>query len=92
MVPGSVLGQGAGDHSIRGSVVTSAGSPAGSVWVVLERNGREVSRTLTADDGRYYMSRLAGGPYVILVRRGDQTLHRAQVTLPDHAVHDIVLR
>jgi hypothetical protein len=81
-----------GSYSIRGSVVTSSGRPAGSVWVVLERDGSPLGRTLTADDERYYVSRLQSGPYVILVRRGESTVYRAQVSLPRDAVHEIVLR
>ena len=82
----------AGSHSIRGSVVTPSGQPVGSVWVVLERDGYPLGRSLTADDGRYYVSRLEAGAYLILVRRGDATLYRAQVNLPGDAVHEIVLR
>jgi hypothetical protein len=86
------LGQEAGTYSIRGSVVTTAGRPAASVWVVVERDGYESGRALTADDGRYYVSRLRPGSYTIEVRRGAATLYRAQVRLPEDAVHDIVLR
>ena len=82
----------AGSHSIRGSVVTPSGQPVGSVWVVLERDGYLLGRSLTADDGRYYVSRLEAGPYVVLVRRGESTLYRAQISLPSDAVHEIVLR
>jgi len=79
-------------YSIRGTVVTSTGRPAASVWVVVERERQDGGRTLTADDGRYYLSRLRPGAYSILVRRGEVTLYRAQVRLPEDAVHDIVLR
>jgi Carboxypeptidase regulatory-like domain len=82
----------AGTQSIRGAVTTPSGQPAASVWVVLERNGNPQAKALTADDGRYYLARLPSGPYVIVVRRGEATLYRAQVSLPGAGVHDIVLR
>jgi len=79
-------------YSIRGSVVTPSGQPAGSVWVVVERDGNAYGRALTADDGRYYIPRLEAGPYLLLVRRGQSTVYRAQVSLPADTVHEIVLR
>ena len=85
-------GQDAATSRIRGSVLTPSRRPAASLWVVLERQGIESGRALTADDGRYYVSRLQPGPYMILVRRGQTTLYRAQIRLPEHEVYDIVLQ
>jgi len=90
LAPAPTLGQ-ERTYNIRGSVVTPAGRPAASVWVVVERQGKESGRGLTADDGRYYLARLQPGAYTILVRRGQATVYRAQVKLPEDAVHDIVL-
>jgi len=86
------LGQESGSHSIRGTVSSASGQPAGSVWVVLDREGREIARALTADDGRYYVARLPSGPYSLVVRRGEATLYRAQISLPANAAYDVVLR
>ena len=91
-LPATPAAAGEANHSIRGSVVTPSGQPAGSVWVVLERDGNAYGRALTADDGRYYIPRLEAGPYVLLVRRGQSTVYRAQVSLPADTVHEIVLR
>jgi hypothetical protein len=91
-LPAALSAEAGGSYSIRGSVTAPSGRPAGSVWVVLERDGNAHGRALTADDGRYYVSRLQSGAYVILVRRGESTLYRAQVSLPGDAVHEIVLR
>lgn len=79
-------------QSIRGSVVTASGQPLGSLWVVLERDGRAHGRALTADDGRYYIPRLEDGLYLLLVLRGQSTVYRAQVSLPADSVYEIVLR
>src|SRR6476659_9853465 len=43
--------------------VTSAGKPARSVWVIISLNGREKGRSLTGDDGKYYIANLDPGTY-----------------------------
>ena|SRR5262245_31838402 len=65
---------------VRGTV-RSAGSPARSVWVIVSMNGREKGRSLTGDDGKYYIANLDPGTYDVVVQR-DQQLYRGRATLP----------
>jgi hypothetical protein len=61
--------------------VTSAGTPARSVWVIVSLNGNEKGRSLTGDDGKYYISNLDPGTYDFVVQR-DQQLYKGRATLP----------
>ena len=61
--------------------VTSAGKPARSVWVIVSLNGREKGRSLTGDDGRYYIADLDPGTYDFVVEKGGQ-LYKGRATLP----------
>jgi hypothetical protein len=61
--------------------VTSAGKPARSVWVIVSLNGREKGRSLTGDDGKYYLANLDPGTYDFVVERGEQ-LYKGRATLP----------
>jgi hypothetical protein len=61
--------------------VTSAGKPARSVWVIISMNGQEKGRSLTGDDGKYYIANLDPGIYDFVVERGGQ-LYKGRATLP----------
>ena len=61
--------------------VTSAGKPARSVWVIISLNGREKGRSLTGDDGKYYIANLDPGTYDFVVERREQ-LYQGRATLP----------
>jgi hypothetical protein len=61
--------------------VTSAGKPARSVWVIVSLDGREKGRSLTGDDGKYYIANLDPGTYDFVVQRGEQ-LFKGRATLP----------
>jgi len=61
--------------------VTSAGKPARSVWVIISLNGREKGRSLTGDDGKYYIANLDPGTYDFVVERSEQ-LYQGRATLP----------
>ena len=62
--------------------VTSAGKPARSVWVIISLNGREKGRSLTGDDGKYYIAGVDPGTYdFVVVERGVQ-LYKGRATLP----------
>jgi len=61
--------------------VTSAGKPARSVWVIISLNGREKGRSLTGDDGKYYIANLDPGTYDLVVERREQ-LYQGRATLP----------
>ena len=66
--------------SVKGTV-TSAGKPARSVWVIISLNGREKGRSLTGDDGKYYIADLDPGTYDVVVEKGEQ-LYKGRATLP----------
>jgi hypothetical protein len=62
--------------------VTSAGKPARSVWVIISLNGGEKGRSLTGDDGKYYIAGVDPGSYdFVVVGRGVQ-LYKGRATLP----------
>jgi hypothetical protein len=62
--------------------VTSAGKPARSVWVIISLNGHEKGRSLTGDDGKYYIAGVDPGTYdFVVVERGVQ-LYKGRATLP----------
>ncbi len=69
--------------------VTSRNEPLRSVWVIVSQSGRERGRSLTGDDGKYYIQNLGPGTYDIAVRRGAQIVYRGRVTLPGNRVFDI---
>jgi len=53
-----------------GRVTTKSSDPARSVWVILYDGVRESGRSLTGDDGRYYIGNLLSNKtYNIVVRR-----------------------
>lgn len=79
---------GAKQNSVRG-VVLRAGQPVRSAWVVITQGGTEKGRSLTGDDGRYYIGNLANGTYQIAVNRAGLPPFRAQITLPNDARFNI---
>jgi len=81
------------DSSVRGTVRSSAGSPAGGVWVALKLGGVERARALTADDGKYFIASLEPGDYAVSVLRDQAVLYNGQVSLSPGATRsfDIVL-
>jgi hypothetical protein len=83
----------AGTCSIRGVVSQPSGQPAASVWIVLTQapGGGERARSLSTDNGKYYLSQLAPGAYSIAARRGDKTLVESPVSCAGDVVHDIKL-
>jgi len=68
--------------SLSGLISTPEGGPVAAVWLVVSNNGDEVKRSLTGDDGRYYVNDLAAGRYDITVERRDQPVYRGQANLP----------
>ena len=70
--------------------VTSSGRPVPSVWVVMRQGGYEKGRSLTGDDGSYYIGNLGDGEYEIVLSRGaGQSLYR--VTLPQNKVFNVTI-
>jgi hypothetical protein len=80
-----------GGRYIKGAV-TSSGRPLASVWVTVSQNGTEKGRSLTGDDGKYYISNLDDGRYDIAVLQGSRQVYTGQVELPANSVHDILIK
>jgi hypothetical protein len=77
---------------IKGLVKSSSGKLFTSVWVTISRNGVEKGRSLTGDDGKYYISNLNGGVYDIVVLQGNRQVYKGQVNLPGDSSYTIVIR
>lgn len=69
----------------------SSNKPVSSVWVLLVKSGENLSRSLTGDDGRYYISGLKKGSYEIVVLKNKQELFRSKIRLSDNRTFDITL-
>jgi hypothetical protein len=79
--PGLSDAQPAARTFVKGTV-TSAGKPARSVWVIISQNGREKGRSLTGDDGKYYIAGVDPGTYDFVVVERDVQLYKGSATLP----------
>lgn len=71
--------------------VTAGSNPAPSVWVILYEGTNEKGRSLTGDDGRYYIGNIEKKTYTIVVRKQitGGNLVSQQVSLPANRVFDI---
>ncbi len=74
---------------ITGKVTASSDEPLSSVWVVVAQNGVEKGRSLTGDDGTYFIGNLKEGTYSIIVKDQEQQLFHGQVQLPQDKEHDV---
>ena len=79
------------DAYIKGTV-TLSNKPLRSVWVVASQYGEEKGRSLTGDDGRYYISNLSDGSYDIVVLRDKEQIYSGQVNLPTDNTYNIVIK
>lgn len=77
---------------ITGKVVQRS-NPVRSVWVLLYDGNRLQGRSLTGDDGRYYIGGLENKKYTIIVKRQPtaSNLFSQQVTLPKNRQFDITV-
>jgi hypothetical protein len=74
---------------ITGKIISaSSGRPAPSVWVIIKQSGSERGRSLTGDDGSYYIGKLGNGDYEVLVTKG-ASQQTERVTLPQNKVFNI---
>lgn len=55
-------------------------APLRSVWVIISQDGKEKTRALTGDDGRFYV-KLQSGSYEVSVLRGKSKLCTRQLQL-----------
>ena len=77
---------------IKGVVKSSAGKLLTSVWVTISQNGVEKGRSLTGDDGKFYISNLDAGEYEIVVLQRDREVYKEQVKLLEDSRYDISLK
>jgi hypothetical protein len=73
---------------VTGRITSGSDRPATSVWVIVKQNGQERGRSLTGDDGSYYINNLGNGQYELLVTRGGSYLSKT-ITLPENKVFNI---
>ena len=78
---------------ITGVVTTPPyGRPLASVWVIISQNDKEKGRSLTGDDGTYYISNLSAGTYNVMVYGKRGKLSAEQVNLPGDSTHNIRIK
>lgn len=80
-------------YYLSGKVTYSSNSrPARSVWIYLFDGRVRRSRTLTGDDGRFYIGKLERKTYTVVVKQRHKRDYRfGNVTLPKHQDIEIVL-
>jgi len=78
---------------VTGIVTSASSAPVRSVWVILYDGTALKGRSLTGDDGRYYVGRLDKRTYRIIVRRQvtGNDLFKGQVILPQNRSYNIRL-
>jgi len=81
-----------GDY-ITGKVTFGQSNPATSVWVLVYDGANLKGRSLTGDDGRYYIGGLNAKTYRLVVKRqpSGSDLASNSVSLPRDSVHNINL-
>jgi hypothetical protein len=80
-----------GDY-ITGVVTAPSRRPLASAWVIISQNGYEKGRSLTGDDGTYYISNLSAGTYNLIVYSRNRQLAAEQVNLPGDSNHNVLIR
>ncbi len=56
-------------YYITGTVTNNLNRPVPKVWVILFQGAIEKKRTLTGNDGKYYLGRLPAGTYKIIAQK-----------------------
>jgi hypothetical protein len=79
----------AADGAYVKGAVTRAGRPVRSAWVVVTQNGEEKGRSLTGDDGKYYIGDLNEGVYDVVVKQGPRDVFTGRLTLPQDRVYNV---
>ena len=71
-------------NAFKGKVSLSSKKPTPlrSVWVIVFQDGKEITRALTGDDGRFYAKIPGTGTYDVSVKRGKSELCTVRLKLP----------
>lgn len=79
---------------ISGKVVSGASKPASSTWVIVYAGATQKGRSLTGDDGKYYIAGLGPGTYSIVVRKQPTSanLFQGEISLPQNKIYNIKIR
>jgi hypothetical protein len=74
-----------GTYTLAGRVLSHVSRPAVNLWVLVYEGNVLRGRSLTGDDGSYFIPRLEAKTYIIIVKkdlRSSQDLFRSDVRLP----------
>lgn len=66
--------------------------PVPSVLVILSRGDKAKGRSITGDDGRYYIGKLEEGQYDIVVKSREKVLFRGNIQLPKDRHYNIEIK
>ncbi len=82
-----------GEEYVTGKVTSKAMRPVPSVWVIVFEGGNQKGRSLTGDDGSYYIGGLESKTYQLVVKKqlNGSDLVTGQVTLPRDRVYNFRL-
>jgi hypothetical protein len=86
--------RGSFEHSITGRVLSRISKPVPNLWVLAYEGSRLKNRSLTGDDGSYFIARLEAKTYTIVVKRelrSTEDLFRSDVRVPLSGRFDIRL-
>ena len=75
-------------NSVKG-LVMSSNKPLRSVWVIASQYGAEKGRSLTGDDGKYFIDNLSAGTYDIVVEQAKRQVWRGQVNVTVSTYYNI---
>jgi membrane protein implicated in regulation of membrane protease activity len=72
--------------------VTRLGRPVRAAWVIVTQDRQEKGRSLTGDDGKYYIGDLEEGEYDVAVMQGPRKVNVGHVRLPDNSTYNIPVK
>ena len=78
------------DNYVTGTVTRST-KPVSNYWVIVYQSDILIGRSITGDDGKYYIGHLDKGTYTIVVRKKmkGNNLFTDDIILPDSKIYDI---
>ena len=75
-----------------GRITHYNGNPARSLAITISQNGTVVGRSLSGDDGKFFIPNLPDGTYDITIQRGTKKLFTGQIRLPENRVTNVRLK
>ena len=77
-----------GRNAVKG-LITRAGKPLSSTWVIVSQAGKERGRSLTGDDGKFYIANLPDGAFDIVAVKDNKQVFKGKLALPKDASFNI---